>query len=69
MKVRRRFSPIRKSFAKGMADDSARPISENPICGEGQMEIKLHGNHPAEVVFNEVLARLFKKHGEWVSMS
>jgi hypothetical protein len=35
----------------------------------GQMEITLHGNHPAEVVFNEVLARLFKKHGKRVSMS
>jgi len=33
------------------------------------MEITLHGNHPAEVVFNEVLARFFKKHGKWVSMS
>jgi hypothetical protein len=43
-------------------------LAKIPYAG-GQMEIKLHGNHPAEVVFKEVLARLFKKHGEWVSMS
>jgi hypothetical protein len=36
MKARRRFLPIRKSFAKGMADDSARPVSEKTHVKRGK---------------------------------
>ena len=33
------------------------------------MEIDLHGYHPAEIVFNGTLARLFTRLGRWVKLN